>query len=143
MRRLERSAAMLAALVLGIGLIAGAGQESRAADRLKDVQEAIQDEQDRVKYLGLQAEQLAAEIARLQGELVAAAADVQNREGELVKLENQLAALENLEREKTMALAAHRGDMSALLSALERLSVETREFARVARLRSTRSIGTE
>ena len=118
---------MLAALVLGIGLIAGADPESRAADRLKDVQEAIQDEQDRVKYLGLQAEQLAAEIARLQGELVAAAADVQNREGELVKLENQLAALENLEREKTMALAAHRGDMSALLSALERLSIEPRE----------------
>ena len=45
MRRLERSAAMLAALAVGIGLIAGAGPESRAADRLKDVQEAIQDEQ--------------------------------------------------------------------------------------------------
>jgi septal ring factor EnvC (AmiA/AmiB activator) len=118
---------MFAAMTVGIGLIAGAAPQPRAADRLKDVQEAIQDEQDRVKYLGLQAEQLAAEITRLQGELITAAKDVQDREEELVKLEKRLAALESLEQEKTARLTAHRGDMSALLGALERLSVEPRE----------------
>ena len=91
------------------------------------MQEAIEDEQDRVKYLGLQAEQLAAEITRLQGELVTAAKDVQDREDELAKLEKRLAALESLEQEKTAALTAHRGDMTTLLGALERLSVEPRE----------------
>jgi len=118
---------MLAATIVGIGLIAGAALQSQAADRLKDVQEAIQDEQDRIKYLGLQAEQLAAEITRLQGELITAAKDVQDREEELVKSEKRLAALESLEQEKTAALTAHRGDMSTLLGALERLSVEPRE----------------
>src|SRR4029450_8621254 len=38
-----------------------------------------------------------------------------------------LAALESLEQEKTAALTAHRSDMSTLLGALERLSVEPRE----------------
>jgi len=118
---------MLAAVAVGIGLIAGAALQPRAADRLKEVQEAIQDEQDRMKYLGLQAEQLAAEITRLQEELVTAAKDVQDREEELVKLEKRLAALESLEQEKTAALTAHRGEMTTLLGALQRLSVEPRE----------------
>jgi septal ring factor EnvC (AmiA/AmiB activator) len=118
------SATRLAALVVGLGLIAGAAP---AADRLKDVQEAIQDEQDRLKYLGLQTEQLAAEIIRLQGELVTAAKDVQDREEELAKLEKRLTALETLEQERTAALTAHRGDMTSLLGALERLSIEPRE----------------
>ena len=118
---------MLAALTIGIGLNAAAPPQLLAADRLKDMQEAIEDEQDRVKYLGLQAEQLAAEITRLQGELVQAAKDVQDREDDLAKLEKRLAALESLEQERSAALTAHRGDMTTLLGALERLSVEPRE----------------
>jgi septal ring factor EnvC (AmiA/AmiB activator) len=127
--RSERSATRLASTIAGIALIAGTalGLSARAADRLKDVQEAIQDEQDRVQYLGLQAEQLAAEITRLQGDLVTAAKDVQDREDELGKLEKRLDALQSLEQEKTEALAAQRGDMSALLGALQRLSAEPRE----------------
>jgi septal ring factor EnvC (AmiA/AmiB activator) len=124
--RSERSATLLAAAIVGIGLIATT-PPSRAADRLKDVQEAIQDEQERLTYLRLQAEQLAAEITRLQGELIQAAKDVQDREDELAKLETRLAALESLEQEKSTALTAHQGDMTALLGALERLSVEPRE----------------
>lgn len=127
MPRFERSATLLAAVTIGIGLIAGAAPQPRAADRLKDVQEAIEDEEDRVKYLGLQAEQLAAEITRLQGELITAAKDVQDREEELTKLEKRLTALQSLEQERTAALTAHRGDMTMLLGALERLSVEPRE----------------
>jgi septal ring factor EnvC (AmiA/AmiB activator) len=123
----ERSATLLAATIVGIGLMAGAAPPVRAADRLKDVQEAIQDEQDRLKYLGSQAEQLAAEITRLQGELIKAAKDVQDREEELLKLEKRLAALESLEQERSAALTAHQGDMATLLGALQRLSVEPRE----------------
>jgi len=123
--RIERSATVLAAVAVGI--IAAATPQAWAADRLKDVQEAIQDEQDRLTYLGLQADALAAEITHLQEELVAAAKNVQDREDELAKLEKRLAALQSLEQEKTAALTAHQGDMTTLLGALERLSVEPRE----------------
>jgi septal ring factor EnvC (AmiA/AmiB activator) len=125
--RFERSATVLAAVAVGFGLIAGAAPQAWAADRLKDVQEAIQDEQDRLRYLGLQADEMAAEITRLQEELVAAAKNVQDREDELAKLEKRLFALQSLEQEKTAALTAHQGDMTTLLGALERLSVEPRE----------------
>lgn len=115
----------LAGIALGIGLIAGSS--ASAADRLRDVQRAITDQQERLTYLGLQAEELAAEIARLQGELIAAAKQVQEREEELTRLEKTLAALESLEREKSQALSAYRGDMTELLGALQRLSIEPRE----------------
>jgi septal ring factor EnvC (AmiA/AmiB activator) len=98
-----------------------------AADRLKDVQEAITDQQDRLKYLGLQADELEAEIARLQEELVSAAKRVQEREEELTRLETTLTALQSLEQQKSQALTAHRGDMTQLLAALQRLSLEPRE----------------
>ena len=127
MRRHKRSATLFAVVAAGAALLAGTALPARSADRLKDVQEAIQDEQDRLKYLGLQAEQLSTEITRLQGELVAAAKKVQDREDELTKLEKKLAALESLEQEKTAALTSHRGDMTALLGALQRLSIEPRE----------------
>jgi len=126
--RSERSATLLAVTIAGILLIvAGAPPRAPAADRLKDVQEAIQDEQDRLKYLGSRAEQLAGEITRLQEQLIQAAKDIQDREDELGKLERRLSALESLEQEKSARLAEHRGDMAALLGALERLSVEPRE----------------
>jgi septal ring factor EnvC (AmiA/AmiB activator) len=91
------------------------------------MQSAIEDQQDRLKYLGLQADQLAAEITRLQEELVTAARQVQVREGELTRLEATLTALESLEREKSRALTSHRGEMTLLLGALQRLSIEPRE----------------
>ena len=125
MPRAEPSATLLAATIAGIVVIVAG--TAPAADRLKDVQEAIQDEQDRLKYLGSQAEQLAGEITRLQGQLIQAAKDIQDREDELGKLEKRLAALESLEQEKTAMLAEHRGEMAALLGALQRLSVEPRE----------------
>jgi hypothetical protein len=42
---------MLAVVALGLGMVPAA----TAADRLKDVQNAIADQQERLKYLGLQA----------------------------------------------------------------------------------------
>jgi murein hydrolase activator len=124
-QRFDRSARPLAVIVLGVALVSSAVAE--AADRLKDVQEAIQDQQDRLKYLGLQAEELAAEIARLQEELIAAAKRVQEREEELTRLEKTLEALQSLEQEKSKSLTSHQGDMTQLLGALQRLSIEPRE----------------
>ncbi|MGH6928706.1 MAG: murein hydrolase activator EnvC family protein [Dongiaceae bacterium] len=115
---------MLAVVALGVGLIPAT---TSAADRLKDVQAAITDQQDRLKYLGLQAEELAAEIARLQEDLVTAAKRVQEREEELTRLEKTLAALQSLEQEKSRALTSHQGEMTQLLGALQRLSLEPRE----------------
>ncbi len=126
MQRSDRWARRLAVLVLGVGFVPVALPIS-AADRLKDMQSAIEDQQDRLKYLGLQADQLAAEITRLQEELVTAARQVQVREGELTRLEATLTALESLEREKSRALSSHRGEMTLLLGALQRLSIEPRE----------------
>jgi septal ring factor EnvC (AmiA/AmiB activator) len=125
-QRSDRWARRLAVLVLGVGFVPVALPIS-AADRLKDMQSAIEDQQDRLKYLGLQADQLAAEITRLQEELVTAARQVQVREGELTRLEATLTALESLEREKSRALTSHRGEMTLLLGALQRLSIEPRE----------------
>ena len=121
----DRSARMLAVVALGLGMIPAA--TASAADRLKDVQNAIADQQDRLKYLGLQAEELGGEIARLQTDLVAAAERVQEREAELTRLEKTLAALQSLEQEKSKALTSHQGDMTQLLGALQRLSLEPRE----------------
>ncbi len=127
MRPPERLASRLAVVALGAGLGSIAAPTTSAADRLKDVQSALEDQQDRLMYLDVQAEQLAGEITRLQQELIAAARGVQEREDELTKLEKTLAALESLEQEKVKALTSHRGDMTLLLGALQRLSIEPRE----------------
>ncbi len=127
MRRSDRWAAPVAVIVIGAALLAGSGAPARGADRLRDVDESIQDEQDRVAYLSGQSERIAAEITHLQDSLIEAAAEVQAREDELAGLEKTLAALETSEREKTAALAARQGDMAVLLAALQRMSIEPRE----------------
>jgi murein hydrolase activator len=126
-RRSDRWAAPVAVIVIGAALLAGSGAPARGADRLRDVDESIQDEQDRVAYLSGQSERIAAEITHLQDSLIEAAAEVQAREDELAGLEKTLAALETSEREKTAALAARQGDMAVLLAALQRMSIEPRE----------------
>jgi septal ring factor EnvC (AmiA/AmiB activator) len=123
----DRPATRFAVAIVWTGLLAWAAASAPAAERLKDVQGAIEDEQDRLRYLGSQAEQLAAEITRLQERLIEAARDVQDREDELRKLERVLAALESSEKEKTDRLTSRLGDISTLLGALQRLSVEPRQ----------------
>jgi septal ring factor EnvC (AmiA/AmiB activator) len=59
--------------------------------------------------------------------LIAAAKRVQEREEELTRLERTLEALQSLEQEKSKTLTSHQGDMTQLLGALQRLSIEPRE----------------
>lgn len=115
---------------------AGAALLVLAADRtvwaqetstLTEVEDAVETERRRLQALGSRTGDLAAEITRLQGELVAAAEEVQDREDELAKLEKTLTALESAEAEKTQSLAAQRAEVGALLGALQRLSAQPRE----------------
>ncbi len=119
-------AATLAVAVLA-GMLAGLPLRAQQPDPLQDVQSAITAEENRLQSLASQAGELAAEINRLQGELVAAAEAVQEREDELTKLEQMLAALEGSEAAKTRALADRQSDMGLLMAALQRLSIQPRE----------------
>lgn len=126
-RRISSSTTLLFAAALAGSIVSPLRPHVLAADRLKDVQSAIEDEQERLKYLGSQADRLSAEITRLQTSLIEAAKQVQDREDELTKQERLLAAIESSEKEKTEALMTHQGDMSQLLGALQRLSLEPRQ----------------
>jgi murein hydrolase activator len=75
----------------------------------------------------MQADEIAAEITRLQEELVKAAKEVQDREDDLAKQERMLATLEATEAEKQQQLVARRGEIGVLLAALQRLSLQPRE----------------
>jgi septal ring factor EnvC (AmiA/AmiB activator) len=109
------------------GLLSGTPAWAQSAERLKDLEGALAVEQDRVKTLSMQAEEIAAEITRLQEELVKAAKDVQDREDELAKQERMLATLEATEAAKQQQLVARRGEIGVLLAALQRLSLQPRE----------------
>jgi murein hydrolase activator len=125
-RRFEL-AAVLAVALPAAGLLPGDTAWAQSAERLKDIENAIAVEQDRVKNLSMQAGEIAAEITRLQEELVKAAKEVQDREDDLAKQERMLATLEKSEAEKQQQLVARRGEIGVLLAALQRLSLQPRE----------------
>src|SRR4029453_3091104 len=108
-------------------LLSGTAAWAQSSERLKDLEGAITIEQDRVKTLSMQAEEIAAEITRLQQELVTAAKDVQDREDEPAKQERLLATLEATEAAKQQQRVARRGEIGVLLAALQRLSLQPRE----------------
>jgi septal ring factor EnvC (AmiA/AmiB activator) len=120
------------ALALGAGVlfIAFAADRRASADEpnaLTQVESAVEAERQRLQALGNRTGDLAAEITRLQAELVTAAEQVQERETELAKLEKTLAALESAEAEKVQALAGRRAEMTALLSIMQRIAAQPRE----------------
>jgi septal ring factor EnvC (AmiA/AmiB activator) len=119
--------AVLAVALSSAGLLTGGHAWAQSAERLKDIENAIAVEQDRVKNLSMQADEIAAEITRLQEELVKAAKEVQDREDDLAKQERMLATLEASESEKQRQLMARRGEIGVLLAALQRLSLQPRE----------------
>jgi len=123
-------ASIIAAGAFALALISGAAAEpgiNRGEDPLRNVEEAIAAEEERLKSLTLQAQDLAAEIDRLQGELVDAAAEVQRREVELAQLDRDVQALEATRASKLAVLADERSDLGAILAALQRLSMQPRE----------------
>jgi septal ring factor EnvC (AmiA/AmiB activator) len=123
-------ARIAAAGAFALALISGAAAEppiERGGDPLRHVEDAIAAEEQRLKSLSLQAQDLAAEIDRLQRELVDAAAEVQRREVELAQLDRDVQALEATRASKLAVLADQRSDLGAILAALQRLSMQPRE----------------
>jgi septal ring factor EnvC (AmiA/AmiB activator) len=135
--RLERQRpAIFGAAAMALALLAvtaGAREpEGEAAppagtDSLQNVRDAIAAEEERLKSLTMQAEDLGAEIDRLQGELVKSAAQVQRREAELAALDRDVEALEATRAAKVQALAERRAEIGTLLAALQRLALQPRE----------------
>jgi len=123
-------ASILGAGAIALALISGAAAEpglNEGEDRLRTVEDAIAAEEERLKSLNLQAQDLTLEIDRLQLELVDAAAEVQRQETELAQLDREVQALESTRTSKLAALADQRTDLGALLAALQRLSLQPRE----------------
>ena len=130
-RRDARPVARIAAAgAFALALISGAAAEpgiNRDGDPLRHVEDAIAAEEERLKSLTLQAQDLAAEIDRLERVLVDAAAEVQRREVELAQLDRDVQALEATRASKLAVLADQRSDLGAMLAALQRLSMQPRE----------------
>ncbi|HEY7687426.1 MAG TPA: peptidoglycan DD-metalloendopeptidase family protein [Dongiaceae bacterium] len=132
MRRLEARplASLVAAGACALALFSAAAAEpefDRGDDKLRNVEDAIAAEEERLKSLDLQAQDLDSEIGRLQQGLVGYAAEVQRREMELAKVDRDVQALEATRSSKLAALADQRSDLGALLAALQRLSLQPRE----------------
>jgi murein hydrolase activator len=124
------AARIVAAGAFALALISGAAAEpglNRGDDPLRTVEDAIAAEEQRLKALDLQAQDLALEIDRLQTKLVEVAAEVQRREIELAQLDQEVQALESTRTSKLAALADQRTELGALLAALQRLSLQPRE----------------
>lgn len=120
---LERLTAAVATL-----LLAGAFQwvPGRAAElpevRLQSVEKELDESREKEAEYAKQADALAAEIANLRGDSVAAAQAAQAHEAALSTLEDQLAALTAAEKLKAAELKRHRAQQMQLLMALERLA---------------------
>jgi murein hydrolase activator len=124
------AARIIAAGAVVLALISSAAAEpgfSGGDDSLRSVEDAIAAEEQRLKSLDLQAQDLALEIDQLQIKLVNAAAEVQRREAELARLDREVQALESTRTLKLAALADQRTELGALLAALQRLSLQPRE----------------
>ena len=130
-----------AALLLGLAILAGgaaaAGEPAgsaapatatpgtdgaRSGKRLEELERALRQGRDERERIRRKADSIAKELDRLRGEMVKAAAAVQEHEQDLSDLERQLADLDRVESEKERALDSKSRQMSLVLAALERLA---------------------
>lgn len=91
-------------------------------DRLQDIEKALKASRSQGDSLQQKADELGRETAMLRGELIRAARNAQEHEAALADLRGQLADLDELEKQKSDALAGRKRKMSELLGALERLA---------------------
>ncbi len=90
--------------------------------QLERLQREIESGEKRERALSNEAARLGSEVASLQRRLVAVAADVQAHETQISELEAQFDELSTVERETRRDLDRRRGELSAMISALTRLS---------------------
>lgn len=96
--------------------------ESSPKQQLRAVEQQLDETRTQGAQYAQQAEALAAEIAGLRADSIAAAKSAQEHEAALSQLEDQLATLTTDEARVTDALKRHRAEQRELLMALERLA---------------------
>lgn len=114
--------ATLPLLLAGLLVCAPARADDTPQQQLKSVQQQLEDSRTQAAEYARQAEALAAEIATLRANSIAAAKAAQEHEAALSALEDQLATLNTEEAQKAAELKRHRAAQQQLLMALERLA---------------------
>jgi murein hydrolase activator len=114
--------ATLPLLLAGLLVCATARADDTPQQQLKSVQQQLEDSRAQAAEYARQAEALAAEIATLRANSIAAAKAAQEHEAALSALEDQLATLNTEETQKAAELKRHRAAQQQLLMALERLA---------------------
>jgi septal ring factor EnvC (AmiA/AmiB activator) len=99
-------------------------QDRAAQDKpaLDDVVRQLETERARERQLATEAETQIREIERLRVQIAAAASSTQDSESALSAVEGRLAGLEAEEAAKTAELEHRRGELAALVGALQRLA---------------------
>jgi murein hydrolase activator len=119
-RRRGRAAALVAVLLL----VGGAHSFAQETQQLEAVERALATDRARLEQLERQQTAIGGEIATLQSELVARAADAQSLEAKLSALDDQLAALTDQEAAKSAELATRRRQLDASIAALGWLAMQ-------------------
>ena len=123
MRRDGGAVAALWLLALGAPALA----EEPAPAHLEELERTLEQESGRAQSLESEAQALAADVARLQQELIAAARTAQDSEEEMSQLEATLAVLEEEAVAAEAELTARHGQLAAILGALQRLALQPPE----------------
>ncbi len=119
-RRVRRAVAAIS-LLLALGT-PGTLAADAPEQRLKSVEQAIEEGRQAQSHFTAEATALTAEIARLRSASVSAAQAAQQHEAALTELEAQLARLDRDEAAKAADLRRRGGESVSLLMALERLA---------------------
>lgn len=118
-------AAALAAVLIVLATPAwsqGKPATGGAPARLDEVERQMEREKARAAEARAQAEKLHAELEQLRRRMIGAARRTQETEQSMLELERRKQEIDRLTAERQAALAERRGQMVALLSALERLA---------------------
>ncbi|MFQ5971986.1 MAG: murein hydrolase activator EnvC family protein [Alphaproteobacteria bacterium] len=121
-RRIYPLAAVLVLSLTG-GPAVAEPADANVRQQLESVQERISAEDEAVRRLGREAEDLTRQISLVRDEMIAAAQVLQAQEAALERLEDELAALTAQELEKRRALEARESQLGGTLAALQRLSL--------------------
>jgi septal ring factor EnvC (AmiA/AmiB activator) len=112
---------------MSVPVLAPARGEDAPERKLKGVEKALHDSRQKQAQLAREAEVLAAEIAKLREDGIAAAHAAQAHETTLSQLEGELVRLAAEDKRKSEDLQRRRAQQTELLMALERLSLNPPE----------------
>ncbi len=118
----------LAALAAWTPVASAQGQD----DRLKALERALQQDQERAEELRHKAKAIEAEIRVLGESSIAAARKAQDYETRLSGLETQLSELKNQEADKVAGLRARRAQLGGTLAALQQIALQPTDALIVA-----------